>query len=89
MLLALFALLIDVLGWKRWSVPFKWIGANAVTIYLVGSVCDFDDLALRFVGGSVGLAAGKFAEPLAMATSLLFVFLFARFLYQRKIFIRL
>lgn len=37
----LFIGLIDVLGWKKWSVPFQVFGANALFIYLMSPVLPY------------------------------------------------
>lgn len=94
MLLGVFYLLVDVWRWQKWCVPFLWIGTNALTIYLVFNLVDFNAVATRFVGGDVkhfldtSVAKGAGGLVLAAVTVLLPVLL-VRFLYQRKIFIRL
>ena len=45
-------------------------------------------LAKLFVGGPVGEACGRYAELVLAVTTLAFGFWFLRFLYQRKIFLR-
>lgn len=92
-LLALFYYIVDVKQWRRWCQPFVWIGANALTVYVVAQVANFDTIAERFVGGDVqgffdahvAPGCGDFAIDLV---SLLIAVCFARFLYQRKIFLR-
>src|SRR6185369_8334038 len=37
-LLGLFHWLIDVQGWRRWAVPFVWIGLNPIAIYLFDGI---------------------------------------------------
>ena len=92
-MLALFYWLIDVQRWRRWCMPFVWIGCNALVIYLGVRIISFQKLAEWFTGGDLSefldenLASG--AGSLATAVvSLLLVFLVARWLYNRKIFIR-
>lgn len=93
-LLAVFYLLIDVWQWQRWCVPFLWIGTNALTIYLADNLIDFGAIAARFGGGDLAnfldahLARGTGGLLLAFITLALPVLLL-RFLYQRKIFLRL
>jgi hypothetical protein len=48
----------------------------------------FEGLAKLFVGGPVAVAVGDYAELVLALTSLGFGFWFMRFLYQRKIFLR-
>lgn len=93
-MLGVFYLVVDVWRRQRWCVPFLWIGANALAVYLVVNVVDFDALAGRFVGGDVRnffdmhVANGS-GQFLIALVGLLLPVLLVRFLYQRKIFIRL
>jgi predicted acyltransferase len=93
LLLSAFYLVIDVWKARSWSMPLVWIGSNALAIYLLTNVADFWKLSSRLVGGDVGawldtrwtglsgLATGCVCVALCMAV--------CRFLYRRKIFIRL
>jgi predicted acyltransferase len=93
LLLSLFYLVIDVWKVRAWSMPFVWIGTNALTLYLITNVVDVWKLATRLVGGDVGawldarwtglsgLVTGCVCVALCMAV--------CRFLYQRRIFLRL
>ncbi len=92
LLLAVFHLVVDVWGWRRWCVPFVWIGMNPITLYLLSSLVSFPKIAERLAGGDIkaqldhlrpgaGAAAGSLA-------AFLVVLLLARFLYQRRIFLR-
>ncbi len=93
LLLALFYGLIDLRGWQRWAYPFIWIGMNPITLYFVASLIEFPKLAARFTGGDLQKYLNTAIHPGVgeLVTSLLamtFCVLLARFLYQRKIFIR-
>ncbi|MEY4485102.1 MAG: hypothetical protein RL693_2554, partial [Verrucomicrobiota bacterium] len=94
MMLGLFYLVVDVWRWQRWCIPFLWLGTNALTAYLAVNLVDFEAIAARFAGGDVKrffdahLFAGAGGLLIAMAGLLLPVLL-VRFLYQRKIFLRL
>jgi predicted acyltransferase len=94
MALGVFYLVVDVWRWQRWCVPFLWIGANALTVYLAVNVVDFEELAARFVGGDLKALLDSRIAPgiggLVIAlVGLLIPVLLVRFLYQRKIFLRL
>mgnify|MGYP006271043549 CR=1 FL=1 len=94
MLLAAFYQVIDVWGYRRWCTPFVWIGANALVAYLVVNMVDVQALAARLAGGNVKLLidaiAGRGIGDLVVAVvAVLLPVLLVRFLYQRKIFIRL
>ena len=92
-LLGLFYLIIEVIGFKSWAWPFVWIGSNAITLYLTSNLLGFGKLAERFVGGDVkawvdlNVATGA-GSLLLVIVGLSFVFLYARFLYKHKIFLR-
>ena len=88
LLLAVFYQIIDVWKFRSWATPFVWIGVNPITIYLAVRFIDFDTFAKLFVGGEVNKALGNYGELVLAITSLVFCFLFLRFLYQRKIFLR-
>ncbi len=90
MLLGAFYQIVDVWKVRAWTVPFVWIGANPLVIYLAHNFFDFDKFALRFAGGDIQRLAGPNVGPALLAvTSLAISLLFARFLYKNKIFIRL
>jgi predicted acyltransferase len=93
LLLSLFYLVIDVWRLRSWSMPFVWIGANALTIYLATNVADFWKLASRLVGGDVGAWLDSLWPGLGgLVTGLVCVGLctaLAGFLYRRRIFLRL
>jgi predicted acyltransferase len=93
MALAGFYLVIDVWKVRAWSTPFVWVGANALTIYLLCNVIEFGPLARRFAGGSVESALDRVRPGLGglvvAVLSIGLCFAVARFLYRRKIFLRL
>ena len=93
MLMGLFYLVVDVWQWRLWCQPFVWVGANAITIYLMQHIVSFREVAKRLVGGDVAqfldnhVANGCGAFVVALLAVVL-TFWFLRFLYERKIFLR-
>lgn len=93
LLLAVFYLVIDIWKLQRWCQPFVWIGANSIAIYLLKPLLGFDTVARRLVGGDIaawfdrqfGSGSGNL---LVIAVSYLVILALMRFLYQRKIFLR-
>ena len=94
MMLGAFYLIVDVWRWQKWCTPFLWIGSNALAAYLAVNLVDFPAIAARFVGGDVEafldahLATG-IGGLLIAVVGLALPVLLVRFLYQKKIFIRL
>ena len=89
LLLAFFYQLIE--GWRltKWAQPFVWIGTNPIVIYLMAAWFPFKDLANRIAGGPIKWKLGPWGEAWVCAITLILVILLARFLYRRKIFLRL
>ena len=97
MLLGAFYWIVDVKKKTAWCQPFIWIGMNPLTIYLTSNFLGglgFHKLATRLAGGPVKnfldthIATGCGELVISLVGVLLFIG-FARFLYQRKIFLRL
>jgi len=87
LLLALFYWIIDVRGWKRWAYFFAVIGLNPITIYLGQKFIDFGKIANFFVGGVLQFTG--VLTPILLAAAVLAVkWLFLRFLYKQRIYLR-
>ena len=96
MLLGTFYLIVDVWKLRAWCQPFVWMGMNSITIYLIKNSLggSFSKLSARLVGGDVKAwfdahVAIGFGEMMISVVGLLLAFWFVRFLYQRKIFLRI
>jgi len=95
-LLGVFYLIVDVCKCQWWCQPFVWMGMNSITIYLVKNFLggSFSRLSARLVGGDIknyldDHVAKGFGEMMISIVGLLLAFWFVRFLYQRKIFLRI
>lgn len=42
LLLAIFFYIIDIRRWRRWAVPFFWIGSNAILAYIAASIAAWE-----------------------------------------------
>jgi len=85
-LLSGFYWLIDVKGYKKWSIFFVVVGINSITIYVASSLLKFGNIANVFVGG---FQFGK-AAPLMMAITVATLkWLFLYYLYKQKIFFKI
>jgi len=90
LLLGILYLLLDVWQIRKWSIFLVWIGMNPITIYMVRNFVNFDELAKRLVGGELQTILGKEIGFLLVATvSLLLTLSLVRFLYRKRIFIRI
>jgi predicted acyltransferase len=95
LLLGAFYQIVDVWKWQRWCQPFVWIGMNSITIYMADNILgSFTNPAQRLVGGEIQAffdthVAQGFGQVMIALTGVLLAFLLARFLYKRKVFLRL
>jgi predicted acyltransferase len=89
LILALFYQIIEIWQRRKWCMPFVWIGMNAITIYLVFNLFPLQPLAERIMGGPVEKSIAPWGELLLAMLVVALMFALVRFLYQRKIFLRL
>lgn len=82
-LLAVFYWIVDVRGWKRWATPFIWVGANPIALYIASGLGFFRIISERIAGHP-----GADWKWIAPVITFALVLLTARWLYQRKIFIK-
>ena len=80
---------MDVWAFEFWCRPLIWVGSNALAIYLGASLLNYRKVAERLVGGPISGHLGRTGEVLVAVAALLVMIAFARFLYRRKLFLRL
>ena len=89
LLVALFYVIIDVWRVEFWARPFVWIGMNCITIYMAANlVGGFDGLVRRVVHEPTESAMGAWGPLVVTALGLLLAIAVCRYLYNRKIFLR-
>ena len=88
LLLGTFYWVIDVKGYRKWAFFFIVIGMNAITIYFLQQIVDFNEIAnLLFKG--IAEHAG-ILMPLVLAAGVVALkWLFLWFLYRHKMFFKL
>jgi predicted acyltransferase len=87
LLLALFYLVIDVLGWRWWAFFFVVIGLNAITIFVAPRFIDFNKMATFFLGGVIS-RTDVWGPVIAVAGALACKWIFLWVLYRQKLFLR-
>lgn len=81
--------IIDVKGWVAWSHYFRVIGANALAIYFGQYFISFPNIARFFVGNLAKVESIPGLEAVVIALGALVArYIVLRFLYVRKIFIK-
>ncbi|HLP35469.1 DUF5009 domain-containing protein [Lacibacter sp.] len=90
LLFALFYFIIDVLGFKKWSMPFVWLGCNSILIYMAAhGVVNFMSTSEFLFGGTVQLVDAKWQEAFLWIGVALIQFAGLYLLYKRKWFLKL
>lgn len=87
LLLAVFYLVIDVWGFKKWSFGFVVIGTNAIFIYMATHLINFRSIAVRFVGG-LDKFVGPWNDFLHAVAGFVLVWLILWWMYRKKSFIK-
>ena len=95
LLLALFYLVIDVLGFRRWAFFFIVIGANAILVYVGAHLINFQQIGNVFVGGlakNLGASHSEFLQAVGAAlgpfAAFAIIWLILLYLYRKGTFVR-
>ena len=89
-LMAVFHLVIDVLGLEKWCLPLRVVGLNALAIYLLTHLISFPMLTNRMLGGTWALLLTPDWQRVAnAAAALLLAWWLCWFLYKKRVFIKL
>lgn len=85
---AFFYWLIDVKGWRRWTLFFRVIGLNSITIYLAQPILGMGSVNRFFFGGLAGLLPPAAGDVLLGTTYIGVCWLFLYFLYRKNVFLK-
>lgn len=87
-LFALFYYIIDIKGYRRWTLFFTVIGMNSITIYLAQHFINFTYTSKAIFSGLAGLMPEN-AQPLVFAIGYIAVcWGFLYFLYRKRVFLK-
>lgn len=90
LLFAVFYGIIDVAGYKAWCRPFIWIGTNSILIYVAAhGLINFESTSQYVFGGLINKVALPWQHALVWIGVLLIQLLLLRFLYRKKMFLKL
>ena len=90
LLVALFFLVIDVWGLKKWSFFFRVIGLNSIFIYLisVGNLVDVSHTTMSFFGWIVKPLSENTGQLVFIIGNITLCWLLLYLMYRKKIFIK-
>jgi predicted acyltransferase len=83
-------LVLDVWKIKKWATPFVWIGMNPIFIYMFFNIVELDGFAQRFIGKEgIFIQSADYHKFFVELIILLINIAIVRFLYKKKIFIKI
>jgi predicted acyltransferase len=89
LLFTLFYFLIDVAGFKKWSMPLVWVGCNAILIYMAAhGVVNFESTSAFLFGGLFNKTAEVWHDVLMWTGVAVIQFAALYFLYRKKWFLK-
>ena len=89
-MMALFYYVIDVRGFNgRWTLLFRVVGMNSITIYMAQRIVNFGGISNFFVGGLAGLCPENIAAVITSVGYVVVCWLFLWFLYRKQTFLKI
>jgi predicted acyltransferase len=90
MLFAVFYSIIDVAGFKKWAMPFVWMGCNAILIYMAAhGIVNFESTSAFLFGGLYKQTPEIWHSVFLWTGVALIQFSALYFLYKKKLFLKL
>ena len=86
---ALFYYIIDVRKWQKWTLFFRVVGLNSITIYMAQKIISFSNINNFFLAGLASRLPEQWAEVLMNAGYVMVCWLFLYVLYKKKIFLKI
>lgn len=87
LLIALFYLVIDVWGYRKWTYFFRIIGMNSIFVYLLGRIVPVGVITGFFVGWIIK-PLGGFGEVIGAVVIVAAEWLLLWFMYKKNVFVK-
>ena len=87
-MLALFYYFIDVKGYRRWTLFFRVVGMNSITIYLAQQIINFRQVSRYFISGLAGMCPEAWGRLINETGYIIACWLFLYFLYKKNVFLK-
>lgn len=88
LLLSVFYFIIDVKGYKRWTLFFRVIGMNSILIYMSWRFINWEYAANGFFKWLIQLVGKPYEGVVLSLCIILIEWLFLYFLYRKKVFLK-
>ena len=87
-MMALFYYIIDVKGHTKWTLFFRVVGLNSITIYMFARIVNVRHIVNFFLGGVMGMMPENWAKVVSEAGFLGVCWLALYFLYKKNVFLK-
>ena len=87
-MMALFYYIVDVCGWQKWTLVFRVVGMNSITIYLAQRMINFSHTNKFLFSGFAGLFSENISPVIMNAGFIVVCWLFLYFLYRKNVFLK-
>ncbi|WP_295935719.1 DUF5009 domain-containing protein [uncultured Alistipes sp.] len=85
---ALFYYIIDVRGWRKWTLFFRAVGLNSITIYLAQRIISFRSISNLLFGDLASRSPEAIGAVVSCTGYVLVCWLFLYFLYRKNVFLK-
>ncbi len=87
-MMALFYYLIDVKGWQKWTLIFRVVGMNSITIYMMQRIMNLWTTSNFFFAGTANLLPEQWGKVVSNLGYVVVCWLILYFLYRKKTFLK-
>lgn len=87
-MMAVFYYIIDVRGWQKWTLVFRVVGMNSITIYLAQRMVSFSSTNKFLFSGLAGLFPENMERVVMNLGYIVVCWLFLYFLYRKNTFLK-
>ncbi len=88
LMFTLFYYIVDVRGYRRWTLFFRVIGLNSITVYMAQRIIDFRKIADFFFGGLADICPEDVGVVVLKTGYVAVCWLFLWFLYKKNTFLK-
>ncbi|MBR6864567.1 MAG: DUF5009 domain-containing protein [Bacteroidales bacterium] len=79
---------VEVKGWQKWTFPFRVIGLNSITIYMLQQIVPLWDVSGFFLNGTAALLPEAWGAVLLAVGYIAVCWLLLYFLWKKKVFLK-
>ena len=87
-MMAIFYYIVDVRGWQKWTLVFRVVGMNSITIYLAQRMINFSTTNKFLFSGIAGLFPENMEKVMTNLGYIVVCWLFLYFLYRKNTFLK-